>query len=535
MTVNDAKAIGLRWLGLVRNLPLPVFFAAAAILAACLLLALVGLSGPPFQVLYEGLSPQRGGEVIAELQKLGIPYRLDRAGTVIAVPVADLGRARLELASNGAPADDTSSAWKSLESVPMTASEASVQALQLEAAESSLEQSIKQVSGAGNVQVMIAVPRNTPFLETQPRPKASVVMIGAPEADEALGEAVARLVAGAVPGLAMRDVVVATAGGNILYPVSSTYDASRQLAIQQSVEAAQEAKIRALLTPIVGAGNFRTAVSADIEFGTATIESVAYGPHSYPLSTDIEGSHHVGSQYLPIGIPGALSNQPPGPTAAPLNPPAAAAAAANGTANATPAPQVPPTPSAAEAASARAAQPLPVSTSNHEQTRYAVDQTTTEAHPASWRVKAISVSVVLNRAALGAATPAEIKTLIAASTTMKLAAIAVIPARFVATGAPPEGFAGSGFAYVLRAALVLMAAIALLAGLLLPLRRWLAGLTGPSLRLVREPPTPPEEEAHTQHMRARALLGHTVDRVRLTVQSEPLTVVRTLQKWLEQT
>ena len=532
MTVNDAKAIGLRWLELVRNLPLPVFFAAAAVLAACLLLALVGMSGPPFQVLYEGLSPQQGGEVIAELQKLGIPYRLDRAGTVIAVPVADLGRARLELASNGAPPDDTSSAWKSLESAPMTASEASVQALQLEAAQSSLEQSIKQVSGAGDVQVIIALPRNTPFLETQPRPKASVVMIGAPEADEALGEAVARLVAGAVPSLAMRDVVVATAGGNILYPVSSTYDASRQLAIQQSVEVAQEAKIRALLTPIVGAGNFRTAVSADIEFGTATIESVAYGPHSYPLSTDIEQSHHVGNQYLPIGIPGALSNQPPGPTAAPLNPPAAPAPA-NGAANAPPVPQVPPTPNAAAAASAKPAQPLPVSTSNHEQTRYAVDQTTTEAHPASWRVKAISVSVVLNRAALGAATPAEIKTLIAASTTMTLAAIAVIPARFVASGPPPEGLAGSGFAYVLRAALVLMAAIALLAGLLLPLRRWLAGLTGSSLGVQREPPPkPPEDDAHTQ---ARALLGHAVDRVRLTVQSEPLTVARTLQKWLEQT
>jgi len=532
MTVNDAKAIGLRVLERIRNLPLPVFFGAAVLLAAFLLLAFVGMSGPPFQVLYEGLTPQQGGEVIAALQKLGIPYQLDRAGTIIEVPAADVGRARLELASNGAPAEDASNAWKNLESAPMTASEAAVQALQQEAAQSSLEDSIKQVSGARDAQVMIAVPRNTPFLETQPTPKASVVMIGAPQPDEALGEAVARLVAGAVPGLAMQDVVVATGGGTILYPVSSTYDASRQLAIQQNVEAAQEAKIRALLTPILGAGNFRAAVSADIEFGTATIESVAYGPDSYPVSSDIERSRRVGNQNLPIGIPGALSNQPPGPTAAPLNPPAAAAPPANGATNAAPAAGTPPTPSAAQTAAAGAAQPLPVSTANHEQTRYALDQTTTESHPASWRVRAISVSVVLNQAALGAATPAELKTLIAATTTMPLTAIAVLPARFVVSGVPPEGLAGSAFSSVLRAMLVLVAAIALLAGLLLPLRRWLAGFTSRSLRVHHEPPQPPEEDAR---MHARALLGHAVDKVRLTVQSEPLTVARTLQKWLEQT
>jgi hypothetical protein len=139
---------------------------------------------------------------------------------------------------------------------------------------------------------------------------------------------------------------------------------------------------------------------------------------------------------------------------------------------------------------------------------------------------------VLNQAALGAATPAELKTLIAATTTMPLTAIAVLPARFVVSGVPPEGLAGSAFSSVLRAMLVLVAAIALLAGLLLPLRRWLAGFTSRSLRLHHEPPQPPEEDAR---MHARALLGHAVDKVRLTVQSEPLTVARTLQKWLEQT
>jgi flagellar M-ring protein FliF len=525
MTVNDAKAVGQRLLERIRNLPLPVGLGIAAILAALLLLALIGMSGPPYQVLYEGLTPQQGGEVIAQLQKLGIPYQLDRAGAIIAVPVADMGRARLELASSGAPAEDASNAWKNLENVPMTASEASIQALQLEAAQSSLEESIKQVSGAREVQVMIASPPDTPFLATQPEPKVSVVMIGAPEPDEALGMTVARVVAGAVPSVAMQDVVVATSGGKILYPASSTYDASRQLAIQQSVEAAQEAKIRSLLTPVVGAENFRTAISADVEFGRATITSITYGPHSYPISLDVEQTRRTGNQTLPIGIPGALSNQPPGPTTAPLNPPAAAppaGTAANGQ---------PVAPGTSQTATTSGGQPLPVSTSNHSQTRYAIDQTSTEAHPASWHVKAISISVVINRAALGPITPEQLKTLISATTTMPLSAVAVIPARFIASKASPKGQVGSVLPNILRATFLLIAAIAVLTGFLLPLRAWLADLTGRPSRLFLEPVKPQEEDAQTE---ARALLGQTVDKVRLTVQSEPLIVVRTLQKWLEQ-
>jgi len=526
MTLGDAKTVFRRLLERIRNIPLPLGLGMAAILAALLLLAAIGMSGPPYQALYEGLSPQQGGEVIAELQKLGIPYQLDRAGTIIKVPLADLGRARLELAGSGTPTQNISRAWETLENAPMTASEASLQALQLEAEQSSLEESIKRVTGAQDVQVLIALPQDTPFLATQPKPKASVVIIGAPEEDEALGATVAQLVAGAIPGLALEDVVVATSGGRILYPASSTYDASQQLAIQQDVEAVQELKIRSLLTPIVGAKNFRATVSADIEFGHATITSVSYGPHSYPATVDAEQARHTGNQTLPIGIPGALSNQPPGSTTAPLNPTTAPGTTGQ-----------PPPPAQASGntrrtAAAAPAQQVPVSTSRHSQTQYDVDQTSTEDHPASWRVKAISISIVVNRAALRAIDIGRLKTLVAGTSTVPLDTFAVIPARFITSGTPPREQLSANLQSALRAALLLTAAIAVLAGFLSPLRFWLLQLIARPRRSVIEPEKPPEED---EHARARVLLGHSVDKVRLTVQSEPLVVVKTLQKWLEQT
>ncbi len=528
MTLDDAKTFSRRFWERIRNIPLPLGLGMAAILAALLLLAAIGMSGPPYQVLYEGLTPQQGGEVIAELQKLGIPYQLDRAGAIIKVPLADLGRARLELASNDMPAQNTSRAWEALENAPMTASEASIQALQREAEQNSLEESIKRVSGAQDAQVLIALPQDTPFLATQPRPKASVVLIGAPEEDESLGATVAHLVAGAIPGLALEDVVVATSGGRILYPESSTYDASQQLAIQQDVEAMQELKIRSLLTPIVGPGNFRATVSADIEFGDTKITSVSYGPRSYPVSADVEQTRRAGNQTLPIGIPGALSNQPPGSTTAPLNPTAAAAPGATGQ----PATGAPATGNGQQTAAASSAQQTPVSTSRRSQTQYAIDQTSTEDHPASWRVKAISISIVVNQAALQTIDVTRLKTLIAGTTTVPLDSFAVIPAKFIASGALPREQSHSDLESALRAALLLTAAIAVLAGLLSPLRRWLVYLVARPRRMIIEPEKNPEEDVHA---RARILLGHSVDKVRLTVQSEPLVVVKTLQKWLEQT
>ncbi|HUC18048.1 MAG TPA: flagellar basal-body MS-ring/collar protein FliF [Acetobacteraceae bacterium] len=526
MTLDYAKTVFRRLLERIKNIPLPLGLGMATILVALMLLAVIGMSGPPYQVLYEGLSPQQGGEVIAELQKLGIPYQLDRAGTIIKVPLADLGRARLELASSGTPTQNMSKAWETLENAPMTASEASLQALQLEAEQNSLEDSIKSVTGAQDAQVLIALPQDTPFLATQPKPKASVVLVGAPEGDESLGATVAHLVAGAVPGLALEDVVVATSGGKILYPVSSTYEAAQQLAIQQDVEAVQQLKIRSLLAPIVGPDNFRATVSADIEFGHTTLTSVSYGPHAYPASVDVEQTRRTGNQTLPIGIPGALSNQPPGSTTAPLNPATAPGAAGR------PAPPTTAAGSNQQTAAASSEQQVPVNTSRHSQTQYDVDQTSTEDHPASWRVKAISISIVVNRAALQAIDIGRLKTLVAGTSTVPIDTLAVIPAKFINSGTPSKAQLGSNLRSGLKASLLLIAAIAVLAGLLSPLRRWLLHLIAQPQRVIKEAEKHPEEDTYAQ---TRALLGHSVDRVRLTVQSEPLVVVKTLQKWLEQT
>ena len=520
MTIQDARAIGLRVVNRMRTLPLLVVLSAVAGLVAIALLVAIGMSGPPYQALFQGITPAQGGAIITQLQKLGIPYRLEREGTIITVPASDIGLARLQLAAAGVPDASNGSSWKALENAPMTTSQPAVDALRLDALQDSLEKTIESISGATAVRVMVALPPETPFLETQPRAKASVVMSGVAQPDEALGLAVAQLVSGGVPGLAQQDVVVAANGGQILYPVSSNLNTNGALQTQSRIEAAEEAKIRSLLAPLFGAEQFRVAVSADVKFATKTIRSVVYGPNSYPTSEDTEKSKQVGHPNVAIGIPGALSNQPPGPTTAPLNPPTPAT-------NAAPAPggqpgATPPAP----------APPEPVSTTEKGQTRYDIDETDSESHPAGWEVSGLTVSVVVNKDAMATTTTDQVHQLIAAATALPVKAINITAAPFVTSSAPPVPSHDSMLPTLLRAALFVAAALALLFGFLIPSRRWMSRLT------ITSHPVPeilPIEQQDPAAAAAQRSLQQAVERIRNTAKNEPAAVARTLQKWLEQT
>ena len=521
MTIGGAKALGQRAVGWVVHLPLLALLGAGVGLLALALLAFVGMSGPPYQALFQGLEPAQGGAVITELQKLGVPYRLQSAGTVIAVPASDVGLARLQLAAAGLPGGGAATAWKALESAPMTASQPSVNALRLQAIQRSLEQAVRQVSGATAVRVMVWLPRGTPFLATQPRAKASVVVAGAPQPDEALGMAIAKLVAGAVPGLAAQNVVIVTGHGRIIYPASRTFSATRALAVQSQIESAQEAKIRSLLAPLFGADNFRVVVSANVRFARKTIQAVTYGPHSYAVTKNIEQSRRVGHRNLPIGIPGALSNQPPGPTTAPVT--AAAATPAN-TNTAT---------AAGRSGSAKPPPPppQPISTSKKGNTSYAIDTTRLVSHPAAWRVRDMTVSVVINKAAMAATTLSDIRKLVAATTALPTNTIDVMAVDFITAASPGLAARPPILPTLVRAGLLLAAALAFLFGFLVPASRWLPWMAAVTvLREAALPSSPVEDE---EAVVTRRLFDQAVEKVRHTAQVEPAVVARTLQKWLD--
>ena len=457
------------------RVPMLAWMIAGVVAVAFVVVLALTLSGPPYVALYEGLSPQQGGEVVAQLQKLGIPYQLQAAGNIILVPAPQLAEARLQLGQAQVPENDSASGWDKLENAPMTMSDLAENALDTRALEASLEQSIDTMSGIHSAQVFLALPPETAFLADQPKPTASVVIAADDNSAAAQGAAIANLVAGAVPGLAPSQVTVETTGGVVVYPVNGTTNTGTQLQTIADVQNAASTRIAMLLTPLVGQGNFRTDVSADVDFTQTRIHQITYGPTQVVTHQSSTQSSQTGSMNAAIGIPGALSNEPPAATTANAPPPPNGNNGANG---------------AAPAARAAAAPPQPQSSHKDLDQTYDVGQSDSDIVKPNWTVKSIAVSVVLNKAALGTVTPAEVQAAIAGAFAYPVK-VNVLVAPFKRSEALPGGrWLLQAAGPVSKAVLEVIAALALLFGVALPGGRLLATVTAKSARPVAAAPVP---------------------------------------------
>ena len=214
---------------------------------------------------------------------------------------------------------------------------------------------------------------------------------------------------------------------------------------------------RLLLTPLVGEGNFRTNVSADVDFTQTQIHQITYGPTQIVTHQSSTQSNQTGSTDAALGIPGALSNEPPSPT----------------TANAPPAPNGP-NAANAPATPAPAAPPQPQSSHKETDQTYAVGQSDSDIVKPNWTVNSIAVSVVLNKAALGTVTAAQVQAAIAGAFAYPVK-VNVLVAPFQRSLALPGGeWLLQDAGPVSSALLEVIAALALLFGVALPGGRWLA-------------------------------------------------------------
>ena len=490
--------------------------AIGALTGGLLILFLSG--GPAYAPLFDGLSARSGGQVIARLQKLGIPYRLSANGSVISVPAPQLGQARLELGKSGVPADSGSRAWEKLTDGSLTSSQYAEDALRKRALEESLENAIAGIQGIASARVTLAIPASTPFLGDQPHPKASVWL----ETDTAgisgvQARAIAQLVASAVPGLQARRVTVTDQHGDLLAPAGAGVgQAQQQLAFQDRIEAEAAAHIQALLDPVVGPDNLRVSVAADVDFSRARQQAVRYGPKRQADQLQQVMDSQNGTGKTPK-IPGALSNQPPGNASAPLS--TTSGKGKNG--------------GQGRNGGKKNAQPRRQSRNDSWNVHYDVDQETSVTRTPGWAVKALSVSIVLNKTAVGkAALARQVKAIVNDAITAPHLRINVASVPFgLQRGVAPAWKQALGSPSLIRAGMELIAAIALLFGIARPLARWLASrapTSAPNARLQLAPAgTPVDLSAESTDQKAAER-----QRAREAVSSQPEEVADLLKGWL---
>src|SRR5690606_23800521 len=185
--------------------------------------------------------------------------------------------------------------------------------------------------------VHLAIPRESLFVRERQAPTASVLLslYAGRSLTPAQVSAITWLVSSSVPNLSADKVSVVDQHGRLLTQLTGEAGIEgTQRNFVNDIEQRTVQRIMALLSPLVGPGNVHAQASADVDFSQREQTSEAYRPNQSPGEAAIrsaqtsESEQHVLTP--PQGIPGALTNQPPGGVVAPITvAPAPAPAQAN--------------------------------------------------------------------------------------------------------------------------------------------------------------------------------------------------------------
>src|SRR6202142_777485 len=317
---------GLKQVGLLAG--------AAAAVAAAIWLVLWS-QGQNYSVLYGQLSERESGQVMDALTAAGIEYKLNPSGAV-SVPESKVQAARIGLASQGLPQSDAMGIEMIEKDSPLGSSSMMESARYQSVLETELARTIIKVQGVQTARVHLALPKPSVFLRDARKATASVMLQLYPGRRLEPGQvaAIVHLVASSVPELGPSDVTLVDQAGSLLNSPDESAEAAattRQFEYTRKLEQSYQQRIIELLEPLVGTGRVRATVTADMDFTVTEETRENYDPQKTAVRSEQTSTEQRRGGDGTEGIPGALSNEPPGTAGAPALAGAAAPAAAAGT------------------------------------------------------------------------------------------------------------------------------------------------------------------------------------------------------------
>ena len=125
-----------------------------------------------------------------------------------------------------------------------------------------------------------------------------------------------------MPELTKSQVTVVDQKGNLLsdqQELSELTMAGKQFDYTRRMESLFTQRVHNILQPVLGNGRYKAEVSADVDFSAVESTSETFNPDQPALRSEQSVNEQRQSSLGPQGVPGALSNQPPGPATAPEN------------------------------------------------------------------------------------------------------------------------------------------------------------------------------------------------------------------------
>ena len=301
-----------------RSLPMVLLIALLASAAGAWLL----LATPTQKTLFPALPDADKAAVTAALDAANISSTIDSGTGALTVSEDDYSRARLLLAGQGLP-KAAPGGYAILDQLPMGVSRAVEGERLRQARESELAKSIEEIDAVEEARVHLAMPESSVFVRDTSSPSASVIVKLQPgrSLSDAQVSSIVNLTASSVPGMKPDMVTIVDQMGALLTHApgqdGGSIAAQARIDFQRRIEDKYRQQLAKLLTPLVGAGNFSAEIQADVNLDEtqATRETYDKTGALRAEQGNWSGENNDGANGTPRGIPGALSNTPPPPSA----------------------------------------------------------------------------------------------------------------------------------------------------------------------------------------------------------------------------
>ncbi len=289
-------------------------------LAAALALG-IGLilwaSRPSFVPVFDQLNRQDAATITELLRSRQIPFEVQSGSGLILVPSDRLEEVRMQLAAEGI-GENTALGLEMLQQDQGLGTSRFIENARYQhALETELARTIAAMRGVDTARVHLALPKQSVFIRNRAKPSASVMVKMSPgrTLQDSQVAAIVHMVASSVPYLEPSQVTIVDQWGRLLSSgdgMDGLQLSTKQFEYTRKLEDSYAQRIEELLSPIVGAGRVRAQVSAEVDFSaTEQTQELYDGDPKQVRSEQVQRDESKGNPAA-IGVPGALSNQPPG-------------------------------------------------------------------------------------------------------------------------------------------------------------------------------------------------------------------------------
>lgn len=305
---------GFNKLTVIRQLALMVGLAASIAIG---LSAVLWTNGPDYKPVLSSITDYNADQIVELLSVNNIPFKLDENTGALLVESDFYHQARLKLAGSGIVSDNIVGMEIMDQEQGLGTSQFVETTRYRRGLEGELSRTISSLQSIKSARIHLAIPKESVFVRDTRKPSASVFLELYPgrRLDRSQVEAIVNLVASSISQLSDKDVTVIDQRGTLLTEKdidSELSVAGKQFDYARKVEDVLLQRVNNILGPVIGQGRFKAEVSADVDFTAIEKTNEQYNPDLIALRSEQTLKENRGAGANVSGIPGALTNQPPG-------------------------------------------------------------------------------------------------------------------------------------------------------------------------------------------------------------------------------